>query len=141
MAYDRLLNRDQQPDQDQVRKTIGSEVLPVWDQVRAFLAKTYPDFEPEWVFFNPKEGWGLRYRRESQQLCMLFPERGAFMAFLTLSPEDDQEALERINYFNARIRALLNRPSNLPQGRWLWLRLEDHTDFFGLRILLEIKSS
>jgi hypothetical protein len=47
--------------------------------------------------------------------------------------------MEMISYFNARIRAQLNQASTLPQGRWLWIRLEDHTDFVGFKLLMDVK--
>jgi hypothetical protein len=140
MAYERFLDREEQPDETALRKRIGREVLPVWDQVLSFLNAKYPAYEPELIFYNQKEGWGIRFRQEAQQLCILFPERGAFTAFLTLNSDEEQAALEKINFFNTRFREVLNRPSSLPQGRWLWVRLEDYTDFVGFRLLLDIKS-
>jgi hypothetical protein len=140
MANERLLDRDQQPDQTLIQKTIGREVLPVWQEVRAYLAQYFPAFAPELIFYSSQHGWALRYRRDAQQICTLFPERGAFSALIVLSPEEEQLAQEKINYFNGKIRELLNRPSSLPQGRWLWIRIEDHTDFVGLRLLLENKA-
>lgn len=140
MAYERLLDRDQQPDQILIEKTIGREVLPVWRDVQIFIEKAFPAYSPELIYYNTQHGWALRYRKDTQQLCTLFPERRAFSALVVLSPEEEQLAQEKINYFNAKIRELLNRPSSLPQGRWLWVRVEDHTDFVGLRLLLDNKA-
>jgi hypothetical protein len=70
---------------------------------------------------------------------MLFPERGGFSALVMLNPEEEARVMEKINYFNNRIRELLNQPSDLPQGRLLWCRVEDHTDFVGLKLLLDQK--
>jgi len=139
MAYERLLNRDDQPDREKIRKTIGREVLTVWDDVIAYLEENFSDYIPELMYYSAQHGWALRYRKESRQLCVLFPERGAFTALIMLNPEEDAQALEKINYFNTRLRGLLNLPSSLPQGRWLWMRLEDHTDFVGFRLLMESK--
>jgi hypothetical protein len=140
MAYDRLLNREEKPDTSQIRVWIGSEVLSVWDGIKAYLEEHFPSFVPEWVFYNALQGWGLRYRKQAQQLCMLFPEKGAFSALVMLTPEEDVRVMEIIDYFNSRIRGILNRPSSLPQGRWLWVRLEDLTDLVGLTLLLENKN-
>lgn len=141
MADERLLDRDVEPGLDLIRKVIGREVFPVWEDVNSYLHSQYPDYESEMIFYNPQHGWGLHYRKEAQRLCLLFPERGGFTALITLSPQEDQVALDKIQFFNARIRELLNQPSTLPQGRWLWMRIEDHTDFVGLRLLLDIKQS
>jgi hypothetical protein len=139
MAYERFLDRDKQPTQDLIHKTIGSEVLSVWEDVRDYLEENFPGFTPELIYYNPQEGWGFRWRKEGQQLCVLFPEQGAFTALIPLGPAENELALEKINFFNARIRALLNQPSTLPQGRWLWMQLVDHTDYVGFKLLLDIK--
>ncbi|MFW5714265.1 MAG: DUF3788 family protein [Brevefilum sp.] len=139
MAYERLLDKEQTPDQALIEKRIGREVLPVWQETQDYLAENFPAYSPELVYYSTQHGWALRYRKEAQQLCTLFPEKGAFSAMIVLSPEEEQFAQEKFNFFNARIRELLSRPSSLPQGRWLWMRIEDHTDFVGLRLLLEIK--
>jgi hypothetical protein len=139
MKKERFLNREEQPTEEMIQKRIGNEVFPVWEDVRDYLAEAFPDFQPEMVFYNDQEGWSIRYRKDLQHLCTLFPERGAFAALIPLDPQEDQQALEKIHYFNARLRELLSRQSALPQGRWLWLRLEDHTDFVGFKLLLAIK--
>lgn len=141
MTENRFLDREIIPTPERVQKVIGREVYPVWEDVNHHLIHKYPAAESEWRFHNPQHGWGLRFRRGSQQLCMLFPERGGFTALITLTPEEDQAALDKIRFFNARIRGLLNQPSALPQGRWLWMRIEDHTDFVGFKLILEIKTT
>jgi hypothetical protein len=141
MANERLLDREVQPGMEDVRKWIGREVLPVWDDVAEYLGEDFPAFETELIFYSQQHGWAFRYRQEAQQLVTLFPERGGFSALITLSPEEDDLALEKINYFNNKFREELNRPSSLPQGRWLWVRIEDHTDFFGLQLLLDAKKN
>lgn len=139
MAHERFLDRDKRPTPEEVRKTIGREVLPVWDDVAMYLASTFPEYQPEWLFYSGQHGWAIRFRREAKQLVVLFPERGAFSALVILSPEEDERALDKINYFNTKFREQLNAISSLPQGRWLWARIEDHTDFVGLRLLLDLK--
>ncbi|MCB2214284.1 DUF3788 domain-containing protein [bacterium] len=139
MAHERFLDRDQQPDMAKIRKRIGKEVLPVWDDVLAHLQEHFLSFESELIFYSAQHGWGIRYRREAQQLLVLFPERRSFSTLVTLTPEEDEAVLEQINYFNQKFREELNRPSTLPQGRWLWVRIEDHTDFVGLQLILDLK--
>lgn len=136
-----MLNRDISPTPELTRELIGREVYVVWEDINQFMQDHYPDGDSEWRFYNPQHGWGLRYRIGGQQLCMLFPERGGFSALMTLTPQQDQAAQEKIEFFNARIRNLLNTPSALPQGRWLWMDIEDHTDFVGFKLLMDIKTA
>ncbi len=139
MAYERFLDRDNPPDEALIEKTIGREVSPVWLDTHCYIEHTFPEFVAEMVFYNVQHGWGVRYRQEARQLVMLFPERGAFTALVMLNPEEEACVMEKINFFNDRIRDILNQPSGLPQGRLLWCRIEDHTDFVGLKLLLEQK--
>ncbi len=141
MAKERFLNRDEQPSESEIRKRIGKEVLPVWDDVRNYLEEQFSDYQPELIFYNDQEGWAFRYKSGLQHLCTLFPEQGAFTALIPLDPQEDQRAIEMLDFFNARLRELLSRQSSLPQGRWLWLTLEDHTDFVGFKLLLDIKKT
>lgn len=141
MAFERFLDRDNLPDDTLIEKTIGREVFPVWVDTHSFLKRQFPEFETEMVFYNAQQGWGVRYRQEARQLVLLFPERGAFTALVLLNPEEEARVMEKINYFNNRIRELLNQPSDLPQGRLLWCRIEDHTDFMGLSWMLELKQT
>ncbi len=139
MGRERFFNRDEQPSDLEIRKKIGKEVLPVWDDVRNYIDEQFASYQSKLVFYNDQEGWAIRYQRGLQHLCTLFPERGGFMALIPLNPQEDQTASEMIGFFNARLRELLSRQSSLPQGRWLWMRLEDHTDFVGLKLLLDLK--
>jgi len=139
MTEKRFLDRDVQPDADMISALIGREVQPVWGSVNTYLEEQFSDFVPELIFYNPQQGWAIRYRKESQQLCTLFPERGGFSALVTLNPKEEALALEKVDYFNTRLRELLNSSSTLPQGRWLWMHLEDHTDFVSFKLLMEIK--
>ena len=139
MAFERFLDRDAQPEPEQVRKSIGREVLPVWDDIAVHLSAAFPNYHPEWIYYSAQHGWAVRFRQEAKQLVVFFPERGAFSALVILSPEEDEKAQEKINFFNAKFREQLNQISSLPQGRWFWVRIEDYTDFVGLRLLLEFK--
>jgi len=141
MARGRFLNRDKQPSESEIRERIGNEVLPVWYDVINYLEKQFSGYHPEMIFYSDQEGWAFRYRSGLQHLCTLFPEQGAFHALIPLDPQEDQKAIEKFDFFNARIRELLSRQSSLPQGRWLWVRLEDHTDFVGFKLLVELKKS
>lgn len=141
MTDGRLLDREELPTLERIQEVVGSEVYPVWEDATLHLQNHYPDFESEWRYYNPQHGWGLRFRKGSQQLVMLFPEYGGFSALITLTPGEDESALEKIHFFNTRIRGLLSQPSTLPQGRWMWMRIEDHTDFVGFKLLMQIKTA
>ena len=67
MAYERFLDRETQPEPELVRKAIGREVLPVWDDVAAYLARAFPEYPPE---LEPREHRGPleKYRSPAQNV-------------------------------------------------------------------------
>jgi len=140
MTEPQMLNREVEPTEDYIRKLIGKETLPIWEATQKYLLEKYPRATAEMVYYSPQRGWGMRYRDKSQQLCILFPGRGGFNVLIILNPEEEQVVLKKVHYFNGRIRALLNQPSSLPHGRWLWARIEDHTDFFSFKLLINAKA-
>lgn len=139
MVDNLMFNREVEPTEEYFRQLIGKEVLPVWEDTQNYLRHEHPSYSSEMIYYNPQRGWGLRYRNKLQQLCFLFPEKRGFTAFITLNPREEQSILNKKNYFNTRIRELLYQPSSLPHGRLLWLRIEDHTDFVGFKIILDCK--
>ena len=139
MAHERFLDRKVQPDQAMINTQIGDMVLSVWNDVTDHLKRNFPGCQSEMIYYSPQHGWGIRYRHGAALLCTLFPERGAFTALITLDPQEDAVALDKINFFNMRIREILNQTSSLSQGRWLWIQIEDHTDFVGFKMLLDLK--
>jgi hypothetical protein len=140
MFQGQFTDRNNPPNQDLIHETIGQEVSPVWIDTIGYLAKAFPGYESELMYYNPQRGWGIRYRKESQQLVMLFPEKHRFTAMLTLNPDEVELAQAKIHFFNTRIRELLNQIASTSEWGMVWLRLEDHTDFVGLKLLLEIKA-
>ena len=140
MSKNRYFDRNAQPDIEMIRNRIGEDVLPVWEAVNNHLEDEFPGCESEMIYFSQQEGWGIRYRQEAILLCTLFPEKGAFTTLITLAPQQHMEALEKSNFFNARIREILNQ-SSPSQGQWLWIKTEDHTDFVGIKLLLDFKKA
>ncbi len=140
MPNNQMHNREAEPTLEYIRQLIGSEVWPIWEEIQNYLAVKFSQILPETVFYNPQRGWGLRYRVDAQQICILFPEEGSFTALITLNSQEEQGILDMLHYFNAKIRDLLNKPSSLPSGRWIWLQIEDRTDATGFKLLLNAKS-
>ena len=139
MAKNRYFDRKAQPTSETIRNRIGEAVLPVWEAVINHLEEEFPGCESEMIYFSQQEGWGIRYRLGSTLLCTLFPEKGAFTTLITLTPQDQVEALEKSKFFNARIREIVNQSFSTSEGRWLWIRTEDYTDFVGIKLLLDLK--
>ncbi|KAA3646720.1 MAG: DUF3788 domain-containing protein [Chloroflexi bacterium] len=137
MSYERLLNKEQKPGEEQIVKTIG-ENAPLWLDMRTFIEAHY-DFVPEVVFFTKKYGWTIRYRKSGKTLVYLFPEAGAFSILLVLGRKEAEKAEEIKSQLNSKVRSVFENTEQLHDGRWLWIRVLSKSDVESVKLLLQSK--
>ena len=135
MSYGRMLDKDHQPTDSEILKTIGDSAP--WLELRQYLESSY-DFSPELVYYG-KYGWTIRYRRSGKTLCSLFPEKGAFTALLVLGKKEAEKALSMKDQFNASVRELLDNTEQRHDGCWLWIRVLKQSDIIRIKELLRLK--
>ena len=70
MQYQRLLNKEKRPSEEEIIKTIG-EKSSLWRELHEFVRKNC-NFSPELVFFTKKYGWTIRYRRSKLTFSHFF---------------------------------------------------------------------
>ena len=135
MSYERMLDKDHQPTDREILKTIG-DTAP-WLELKQYLESSY-DFASELVDYG-KHGWTIRYRKSGKTLCSLFPEKGAFTALVVLGKKEAEKALSMMDQFNASVRKLLDDTEQLHDGRWLWIRVRKQSDIDSIEELLKLK--
>jgi hypothetical protein len=135
MPYERIISKEHQPTDEEIRKTIGDTAL--WCKLRQYLETSY-DFVPE-LFNGGKHGWAIRYRRSGKTLCSLIPEEGAFTVLVVLGKKEVEEALSITDKLNAKVRQRLEDTEQLHDGRWLWIRVRKSGDVKSIQELLKVK--
>jgi hypothetical protein len=135
MAYARMLDKANQPTEQDVLTTIGD--VTHWLDLRQYLNDSY-DFTPELINYG-KYGWTFRYRKSGKTLCSLYPETGAFTVLLVLGRREAEKALSYLDQFNPDIQQVLTETEQLHDGRWLWLRVLKESDVDDIKTLLTIK--
>ncbi len=135
MSYERMLDKDHQPTDREILKTIGNTAL--WLELKQYLESSY-DFTPELVNYG-KHGWTIRYRKSGKTLCSLFPEKAAFTALVVLGNKEAEKALSMMDQLNASVRKLLDDAEQLHDGRWLWIRVRKQSDIDSIKELLKLK--
>lgn len=135
MSYERMLDKDHQPTDREILKTIGDTVP--WLRLKQYIESSYY-FAPELINYG-KHGWTIRYRKSGKTLCSLFPEKGAFTALVVLGKKEAEKALSMMNQFNANVRKLLDDAEQLHDGRWLWIRVRRQSDINSIIELLKLK--
>ena len=136
MKYARMREKDSEPNQQHILKTIGQ--TEHWECLLAYLEASY-DISPELAFYGKKYGWTLRYRKSGRTLISLFPEEGAFSVQIVLGKKEVEETLAILDELNAYNRDLFKRTKQLHDGRWLWIRVLEATHVDDVKRLMQIK--
>jgi len=137
MKFDRLLNKQETPSDNQIHEYIGSRV-ELWESIHTYV-KTHYEFKPELVFFTKKYGWTIRYRRSGKTLCYFFPEEDAFSILIVLGAKEAANLETMRNEVNDNIMTVFDTTEQLHDGRWMWVRILDESDLESLILLLNAK--
>jgi hypothetical protein len=136
MEFSRMLNKDQDPSEEEILTTIGNTDL--WLELKNYIDQSY-DFIPEKVFYGKKYGWTIRYRKSGKTLCSLFPEHGAFTTLVVLGTKEGEKSSQILDDLTPSTRQLLGSTNQMHDGKWLWIRVlkPDHVE--DIKHLLALK--
>jgi hypothetical protein len=137
-TYERLLDEKERPTEKEIEKYIGAATLPIWKELRGFLTENY-DFTPELVYYGQKYGWCFRYRRKGKTLCVLYPEKGAFTALVTLGKLEIQEVRRNFSKFHTDTQKMFTNAHQYHDGKWIYKRILSQKDVEDVRQLISIK--
>ncbi len=137
MSYQRMLEGDVRPTEDEIENTIGENSF-LWFEMRKYLEENY-DFAPELVYYGKKYGWTIRYRKSGKTLCSLFPEKDAFTVLVVLGMKEVEKTQSMIGKLNSEVRSLFENTEQLRDGRWLWIRVLTKDDIESIKLLLNTK--
>ena len=138
MSYERMLDKEYEPTEDEVFAYLGREAVEAWQDVTAFIDANY-NFTRETTFGGRKYGWAIRYRRSGKSLCTLHPERGAFTILIVLGKKEVEQAVDRLDEFGPDIASLVTGARQYHDGRWLWIRVLNKDNLDDVKRLLLIK--
>lgn len=126
----------QAPPHDALVEAVGP-ARDRWLRLEAWLHDTYGlDGEP--IFFGRDSGWCVRYRRGGKALLTLIPGDAAFRTLVVVGPSAWQAAgsLE----LSPRTKAAWDGARPYPDGRWLWLDVDDDATVEDVEHLVALKS-
>ena len=137
MSYQRMLDKDVRPTEDEIENTIGENSV-LWSEMRKYLETNY-DFAPELVYYGKKYGWIIRYRKSGKTLCSLFPEKDAFTVLVVLGMKEVEKTHSMIDKLKSEFRSLFGNTEQLRDVRWLWIRVLTKDDIESIKLLLNVK--
>lgn len=137
MSYERMLDGETEPTQDDMLNTVG-ECAGLWLDLLEYL-ETHYDHVPELDFGGKKYGWGIRYRKSGKTLITLLPETGAFTALVVLGGKEMEKVQALLDELSPEVRTLIENTQQLHDGRWLWIRPRCEADITSIKALLGTK--
>ncbi|MBN1305675.1 MAG: DUF3788 domain-containing protein [Anaerolineales bacterium] len=137
MSFERLLNRQIQPDNDQILATLGLARAD-WLALRTYI-ETHYEIVPELKFFAKQYGWTLRYARKGKTLCYLFPETDAFSVLIVFGKKEVEKASLILQELCDSTRKIFTETPQLHDGRWLWIRVTRAVEAQDVIALLQCK--
>ena len=137
MSYERMLNRECEPTEDELREWIGKGAV-LWCDLREYVESHY-DHAPKLDFGGKKYGWSILYRKSGKTLVTLFPERGGFTALVVLGKKEVAKTETCKKELSKKVRELFENTGQLHDGRWLWIRPTSKADIESIKILLNAK--
>ncbi len=135
--YDRFLVKAEKPTEEEILDALG-EVKPLWLKYHAYIQANY-EFSYETVFFAKNYGWAVRYRKKDRTMCYAFPESEAFSILIVLGKPEAARVEAMKEKLNQKVRRVFEQTEQLHDGKWLWVRVLEQSDFESVLQLLRAK--
>lgn len=131
-----FLDKGRVPSRREILGAVGSAGVG-WERLDGWARETY-GIEGEPIFFGKDTGWSMRYRRGGRALFTLMPRSGALRALVVVGPSA-WEGASGVQ-LSPRTRAAWDSAHPYPDGRWLWLDVDDDRTLADLQRLVTLKS-
>ena len=131
--------KSEEPTLQQISDFIAS---PLWNGLCSWAEGSYsilPKVEHSTCSGAP--GWNVKYKKSGRALCTLYPDRGQFIALVTIGAKEAPEAELLLPTCSDYIRELFARTQTFNGARWLMIHisdervLEDVKKFIRLRVV------
>ena len=94
MATSIFDNKDQQPNEDDLKKVLKSKI-DVWNHLFKILEDKYGIIKTEWKFYSKKAGWSLKVSNEKgKNLIFLLPNDNYFIATINMGVKIKEQVLQ-----------------------------------------------
>jgi hypothetical protein len=124
MPYERLIDKNAKPSDEEMCTVIGAALADAWTELRRFLVETYA-VEPYLQFGGPRYGWNLQHHKGGRPLAELYPEHGSFTALVVLGKKELEQALEKLDTFGSLVQKALVETPRYHDGCWMYMRMTD----------------
>ncbi len=119
------------PTDAEIRATLG-DTYPLWTEILASVPAV-----PEWKYYGPKNGYGLKLLEKKRNLCFLSLGQGEIHFAVIFGEKTWARAL--VGDLEEGLKQLLRDAPKYPEGHGVRLTVTSPGDVARVRRLLEIK--
>ncbi|BCY17407.1 MAG: DUF3788 domain-containing protein [Chloroflexi bacterium] len=128
-------DKSHSPEPEEIRGILGS-CLPVWEELLTHIRQTYHPVEDFKFLYGKNYGWAVRFRLKGKLLTSLYPAEGYFSAQIIMSPVE-VDTVQSMN-MGRNVRQAIDSATPYPEGRWLFIPVQNRDDLADITRLLEI---
>ncbi len=137
--HQRMYDRTRKPkDSDIIKFISDSDVIASWKQIQEYL-KSHYDLLMETIYYGDRYGWVVRFRKSGRTIVSLFPEKNSFSFLIVYGKKEIDKFSSQESEFLPAIVEIFQNTKKLHDGKWLWIRVTDSTNFEDLKKLITIK--
>lgn len=136
----RLTDKSILPDDEVIKKFIGSKNFVMWQKLQKYIDKNYKDVfaQNDWIYGGQKHGWCLRYKK-SKSFCTMIPEKGKFLLLIVFGKEEREKAELILPALSPETQKLYSEATTYHDGKWVVFNLKDSRTFDDVKTLLTLK--
>lgn len=138
MSVSAFADKNHTPDDVEIFSIMGATRF-LWDKLVVHIRTTYKPADDLKFLYGKNYGWGYRFRVKGKLLTVLYPTNGGFTAQIILSPKAVETA--RSISKSQNVQKAIDEANPYPEGRWLFIRVEDAVDLEDIYRLLELKTA
>ncbi len=114
MAFSIFDDKSRVPGEDDLRDVLKG-TFPLWNDIKAFVYKNYPEAHEEWKYAGKTLGWGFRLRDKKRVIVYLTPANGFFRFSLVFSEKATNEAFS--SAISQQLKDILTSARVYAEGR------------------------
>lgn len=138
--YERLLDKNVEPDADSIEQFIGAESVARLKSLESYLTENYRLFRELRFPFGVSYGWGFKYSHGTKHLCYVFFERGAFTVTIQIGDREVPALEAALPTLFPKSRELwANRYPCGESGGWVHYRVLADSDLKDVMALIKIR--
>ena len=129
-------DKTKKPAQNDLKKALGNS-FALWNEIKDYTFKSYPDASEEWAYPGKSFGWNYRIRDKKRVLVYFMPFDKSFKVSLVFGEKATHEALA--SGISKEIKDIISSAKVYAEGRGFRIDVTDKKIVKDIKKLIDIK--